>query len=65
LQAQISKWSIKALATELAAATNADGDDKSSSSESSEEEFPMKLPASKKLKIKSNQNNPALRRGGG
>jgi hypothetical protein len=59
----LSKRSIKALASELSAATTADGADSESSSEASEEELPMKPPASKKLKIKSNRTNPALRRG--
>jgi hypothetical protein len=61
----LSKRSIKALASELSAATTADVADSESSSEASEEEVPMKPPASKKLKIKSNRTNPALRRAGG
>jgi hypothetical protein len=61
----LSKRSIKALATELSAARDAGGDESDSSSEASEEAVPMKPPASKTLKIKSNRNNPALRRGGG
>ena len=60
----LSKRSIKALASELSATTNADGAESESSSDASEEEVPMKPLASKRLKIKSNRNNPALRRGG-
>jgi hypothetical protein len=59
----LSKRSIKALASELSAATTADGAESESSSKVSKEEVPMKPPASKKLKIKSNRHNPALRRG--
>jgi hypothetical protein len=58
----LSKRSIKALASELSAATTADVADSESASEASEEEVPIKPLASKKLKIKSNRTNPALRR---
>jgi hypothetical protein len=58
----LSKRSIKALATEMSSASKPDGDESSYSSESSEEEVPMKPPASKKLKIKkSNRTHPALK----
>lgn len=58
----LSKRSIKALASKLSAVTTTDSAESESSSK--ESEVPMKPPASKKLKIKSNRNNPALRRGG-
>ena len=54
---QLSKRDISAIATAVAAMQQ-DGDAKSS--EESDEEIPIKPPASKKVKPSSNQNNPAL-----
>ena len=54
---QLSKRDISAIATAVAAVQQ-DGD--AESSEESDEEIPIKLPASKKAKPSSNRNNRAL-----
>ena len=56
---QLSKRDISAIATAVAAVQQ---DGVAESSEESDEEIPIKPPASKKAKPSSNRNNPALQR---